>query len=216
MFSCSFVLFRAIPLRPSPPYYHSMYSPLSKHPEDLKKRRMIARSCVRTHFVEPWQFRIEVDGMKDLAPKLAETDGPVTVFDYLVKGVGFGPTEFETEPVQAGAAIFTYPKSSQPVVVTMTVRDTADRLLYNWFNVWAGKVLYSADDKVWDGTFNLPASYVKQLTIHALHDDTNASVLWSGHVYPQKMGDIEHSVDGEGFLEFPVVFQQFATLGSHT
>lgn len=178
--------------------------------EDMKKRRGIARSCVRTHFAEPWQFRVAVDGEDDkqntmFGRKIAHHN----LFDYLAKNVSFGPTEIATEPVEAGANVFTFPKTLQPVVITMTVRDTADRDLYNWFTTWAGKVVNG------NGTFNLPSYYTRILTIYSYKDDDGASenALWSGLVYPTKMGDIEMSVDGEGFIEFPITFQQFSSLG---
>lgn len=179
--------------------------------DDFKKRRMIAKGCVRTHFAEPWQFRVEVDGEDDKARTMFKKDAAHhSLFDYLAKNVSFGPTEIATEPVEAGANVFTFPKTSQPVVITMTVRDTADRDLYNWFTAWAGKVVND------DGTFNLPYDYTRILTIYSYRDDDGGSenALWSGLVYPAKMGDIEMSVDGEGFTEFPITFQQFSSLGS--
>lgn len=177
--------------------------------EDFKIRKMISSALVRTHFAEPWQFRIEIDGM---TADLARKDGSGhSVFDYLAKNVSFGPDEFTTEPVEAGAAVFTYPKSVQPVAISLTVRDTADRILYGWFDNWFGKVHNK------DGTFNLPSTYVKKLTIWTYGSDSGPEKdLWHGQVYPQKMGDIEMSVDGEGFTEFPILFQQFASLGKHT
>lgn len=180
-----------------------MYQPLT---DDMNKRRMIAASLVRTHFAEPWQFRVEIDGME---AGLTKKDGSShSVFDYLVKDVSFGPTEFQTEPVEAGANVFTFPTSAVPVVVTMTVRDTDDHQLYQWFNKWSGKVVNQ------DGTFSLPGTYIKKLTIFSYKDDADGSEkeLWAGMVYPQKMGDIQKSVEAEGFTEFPVVFQQFRSL----
>jgi len=179
--------------------------------DDFRKRKMISRGLVRQHFAEPWQFRVEMsEGVMRLAPSLFAVDGSHhSPFDFLVKDISFGPTEIAGEPVEAGATIFTFPKSAQPVVVTMTVRDTADRQLYMWFNEWAGKVVNS------DGTFNLPYSYLRWLTVLTYSDDDGDSEqeLWSGMVYPQKMGDIQMSVDGEGFSEFPITFQQFRSLG---
>ena len=179
--------------------------------DDFKKRKMISRGLVRQHFAEPWQFRVEID--KDAtktAPALFKTDGSHhSPFDFLVKDVSFGPTEFACEPVEAGATVFTFPKSSQPVVISMTVRDTADRQLYKWFNDLADKVVNK------DGTFNLPSEYLFGLTIKTYKDDDGDSEqeLWCNWVYPLKMGDIQMSVDGEGFTEFPISFQQFRSLG---
>jgi len=175
--------------------------------DDFKKRKMISYGLVRQHFAEPWQFRISFSDM----PGFLSSGGDPhhSIFDYLVKDVSFGPVEIAGDPVEAGGTVFTFPKSSQPVVVTMTVRDTADRLLYQWFVAWAESVSNS------DGTFNLPYTYLQKLTIYTYKDDDGASEqeLWKGMVYPQKMGDIQMSVDGEGFSEFPVTFQQFRSQG---
>ena len=185
--------------------------------DDFKKRKMISRGLVRQHFAEPWQFRIEMsEGATRLAPSLFAVDGSHhSPFDYLVKDVSFGPTEIASDPVEAGAMVFTFPKSALPVVVAMTVRDTADRQLYSWFNAWAGNIFGKDAKGNDDGTFNLPYSYLRWLTIFTYSDDDGNSEqeLWSGMVYPQKMGDIQMSVDGEGFSEFPITFQQFRSMG---
>jgi hypothetical protein len=85
-------------------------------PDDFKKRRMIAKGCVRTHFAEPWQFRVEVDGEDDKARTMFKKDAAHhSLFDYLAKNVSFGPTEIATEPVEAGANVFTFPKTKPSI-----------------------------------------------------------------------------------------------------
>ena len=178
--------------------------------DDFKKRRLISHGLVRTHFAEPWQFRVQFDGAKDFLPELFKNDGSHhSIFDYLAKDVSFGPVDIACEPTEAGGTVFTFPKSSQPVVVSMTVRDTADRKLYKWFTAWSKLVVND------DGTFNVPYFYVRDLIVKTYQDDDGGSeeVLWSGGVYPQKMGDIQMAVDGEGFTEFPITFQQFRSMG---
>ena len=59
-------------------------------PHDLNKRRAIASLMVKTHFREPWQWRLEVDGY------------PHDDFDLFVREVAYGPIEIETEQVKAG------------------------------------------------------------------------------------------------------------------
>ena len=130
------------------------------------------------------------------------------LFDFLVKNVSFGPTELTTDALEVGGAIFTFPKTSAPCVITMTVRDSSTWQLYNWFNTWVSEVVNN------DGTFNLPFKYKKLLKIKTYKDDEAGSEvdLWSDEVYPTKMGDISMDVSAEGFVEFPIVFQQFRSL----
>jgi|GEM_PF-3042186 len=172
----------------------------------IEKRHMINRQAVRLHYAEPWQFRIMLyDGSAMFETKLETFHN---LFDFLAREVSFGPTELSTEPVEAGGTVFTYPKQSQPVVITCTVRDTGDRKLHKWFNKLVGKVVNP------DGTFNLPNDYCYKMKILSYEDDSeDGQDLWEGLVYPTKMGDIQMSLDGENFTEFPIVFQQFNSLG---
>lgn len=175
--------------------------------DDFKIRRMIAKAAVHTHFAEPWQWRVEIDKVDgDLFRRDASG---LCLFDYLAKGVNFCPVEFGTDPLEVGATVFTFPTTAQSVAVLMTVRDSADRKLYTWFSEISGKVNNP------DGTFNLPFSYLLKMTIYAKNGDTKADEIpqWEGTVYPQKMGDITEEVDAEGFIEFPIIFQQFCSTG---
>ncbi len=172
----------------------------------IEKRHIINQQAVRLHYAEPWQFRIMLyDGSAMFETKLETYHN---LFDFLAREVSFGPNELLTEPVEAGGTVFTYPKQSQPCVITCTVRDTADRELYKWFDELMSEVVNS------DGTFNLPNDYCYKMKILSYKDDgADEKDLWEGLVYPTKMGDIQMSQDGQNFVEFPIIFQQFNSLG---
>lgn len=184
-----------------------MYKGSDTHKDDFNKRRLISHVGIRQGFAEPWQFRVLIDAMPQNLSGI-KGGSAHSLFDFLVKDVSFGPTELAGEPVEVGGTVFTFPKSSQPTTITMTVKDSDDWQLYTWFNEWASKVVNA------DGSFNTPSTFIKKLIIRTYKDDQAASEaeLWSGMVYPQKMGDIQMSVDGEKFVEFPIVFQQFRSL----
>lgn len=174
--------------------------------EDFNKRRLTAKALAHTYFLEPWQWRVSIDGMPQELLDKKDTNHPL--FELLAKEISYGPIELETEAVKAGAVVFTYPTAQSPTTVTLTMRDTNDRLIYDWISAWKELIIND------NGTFNLPATYIKKMTLYKMLDDQGSSDLphdiWE--VYPQKMGDITQSVDGQGFVEFPVVFMQFRSL----
>ena len=132
--------------------------------EDFNKRRLVSRALIRTHFAEPWQWRVDIDGMPEELSAKKDTYHPL--FELLAREISFGPVEFETEAVKAGGIVFTYPNASAPTTITMTMRDTNDRLVYDWITAWQKKIVNAKGaDK---GTFNLPlgkSGYCRKLKI---------------------------------------------------
>lgn len=168
--------------------------------DDFNKLRMISQRLVGAPFQEPWQWKVEIDGLPDNL--LNERNG-VSTFDLLAKDISYCPIEIETEAIKAGAITLTFPSGTQPVIVTMTMRDLQDERLKKWFKSAANKV---AND---DGTFNLPYGkdgYLLKMRRISLADP---DILDEWLVFPQKLGDITESVESPGFLEFPISFIQF-------
>lgn len=169
--------------------------------EDFNQLKRISKRLVYAQFQHPWEFRLHISG---LPVELANN------FDLLVKDISYGPVTIETETIKAGGVTLTFPAGSEPVTLTMTVRDfksgvlngkTVNRPFYHWVqDAWVPRVINK------DGTFNLPSSYLRRVARVSLYDPDDAEV-W--YMFPQKLGDITESVDGEGFLEFPVTFIQF-------
>lgn len=163
--------------------------------EDFNKMRSMAHKLVTTNFKYSWQFRLEIEG--------APSD-----LDIYVKDISYGPTQIENDAIKIGAKILTYPTTSQPVTLSMTVRDNEDERISKWFDDWAGSVINE------DGTVNLPfgdSGYVKNVTryfIDADGESENEMDQWG--MYPVQRGDVTESRDATGtFLEFAVTFIQF-------
>ena len=157
--------------------------------------KIIARRLRETHFREPWQFRVSVEGYPH------EDDD----FDLYVKEISYGPTEIETEPEQVGMKIMTFPSSAQPVTIAMTMRDHQDRRVSKWFDERVGKIVND------DGTVNLPTDYLLKMRRFSLIEDGSEVETDVWEVLPTQLGDVTESKDGEGTLEFPITFIQFCS-----
>ena len=164
-----------------------------KMAEDYNRLKIIARRLRETHFREPWQFRISVEGYP------YDDDD----FDLYVKEISYGPTEIETEAEQIGVKVLTFPSSAQPVTLSMTMRDHQDRRVSKWFNERVKKVVND------DGTVNLPADYVLKMRRFSLLEDNSEEETDLWEVVPTQLGDVTEERDGEGTLEFPITFIQF-------
>lgn len=176
--------------------------------DDFNKLRMIAKRLVAAPFQEPWQWKVEIDGLPD---NLLNVRNGVSTFDLLAKDISYSPIEIETEAIKAGSITLTFPSGTQPVIITMTMRDLQDERLKKWFIGWSrgkGEVPGVANA---DGTFNLPFGrdgYLRELRRISLVDPEDVQ-KWM--VFPQKLGEITESVESPGFLEFPISFVQFRT-----
>lgn len=159
--------------------------------EDFNALRLISRRLVRTPFLRPWQFRVEI------------TDQPAD-FDLFVKDISYAPFELDTDETKAGVITLTYPTGVQPVGVEMTMRDHEDQRISTWVSELISRVYNH------DGTVNLPAEYMIEFRRFALRDAGTREVetdVWEG--YFTQLGDVSESRDEPGFLEFPVSFIQF-------
>ena len=170
-------------------------------PEDFNVLRAVSKKLVQTHFQHGWQFRIEVIDWQSI-----ELLGRPDDFDLYVKDVTYCPTEVEVEPIKVGASTITYPTGAGPVVISMTMRDNEDHRISNWFNALVARILNS------DGTVNLPADYLLRWSRYTLLADGGEVQTAGWDAFPMKLGDVTESVDAQGFLEFPIQFQQFRSL----
>ena len=92
--------------------------------------------------------------------------------------------------------------------LSMTMRDHVDRRVSKWFDEWVGKIVNP------DGTVNLPYGangYVKKVKSYALKEDGSEELENTWGMYAETRGDVTMTVEGDGFLEFPCIFQQFRT-----
>lgn len=159
--------------------------------EDFNHMRMLAKKIVETEYRQAWQFAIEIDG----APE---------DFDFYVKDISYGPFEIETEQEKVGMATFTYPTGTQPVTVSMTMRDNMDGRIYSWFE---GCVLKMVNP---DGTVNLPDAYIQKW--RRLPIDANNKTYGKPmelDVIPTQLGDVSESREDANSLEFPITLVQF-------
>lgn len=173
--------------------------------EDFNKLRMISSRLAHAPFQHPWEFRLEISGMPD---SLRQGAGGVSDFDLLVKDISYGPITFETETIKAGGVTLTFPVGTEPVTMTLTLRDFKDRRFYRWFrDEWAAKVMNAKER----GTFNPQSEYLKRVTRISLTDPEDTET-W--YMLPTKIGDITESVEADGFLETPVTLVQFRSWGT--
>lgn len=158
---------------------------------DLNHLRHTALRMLNTHYREPFQFRLEVEGY------------PHDDFDLYVTEVSYGPIEIETDPEKVGMQNLAYPSGAQPVTVVMTVRDHEDRRVSKWFAARVARMVNL------DGTVNLPTAYLLKIRrFSLLHDGGEVETdVWE--VVPTQLGDVTESTHGEGLLEFPITFIQF-------
>jgi len=162
--------------------------------EDFNQLKRISHRLARADFQHPWDFRLEISGMrKDL-----END-----FDLLVKDISYGPVTIETEAIKAGGITLTFPVGTEPVSLTMTIRDLSTRPFSKFFDKWAKSVANE------NGTFNLQTQYLKRVSRISL---SNPDDVETWYMLPTKRGDITESVDGEGLLEIPYTMIQFRSL----
>lgn len=104
----------------------------------------IQSQAVRKKYKKVNLFRIEIESSpKDL--------------DFFVVDMTHTPIEFETEEFQYGIKKLNFPKLSQQVDMTVTLRDSEDERLRTWLSTLAASI----DNG--DGTSNPPSHYLKKV-----------------------------------------------------
>lgn len=164
--------------------------------EDFNRLRIIAQELSKIPFKQSWQWRIDIDG--------APAD-----FDFYAKEITFGPIEIETEADKLGGKVITWPTGAAPVTISMTMRDHEDRRIYRWFEQAAARIFVGNT-----GLFNMPVDYLLTMRRYAIDSNGGETLSDQWQVYPTQLGDVTESREDPGFLEFPITFTQFASLGT--
>lgn len=148
-----------------------------------------------TPFEQGWQFRLNIqDAPSDL--------------DLYVKDISYGATEISTDAKRVGAITFNDPVSAEPVTLALTCRDHEDGRVATWFDSLAARVVNP------DGTVNLPAQYLFEVSVMALKEDGSEEERERWIVLPLTRGDTTKSVaTTDAFVEIPLTFIQYRSLG---
>lgn len=158
---------------------------------NMAAMKSISRQMVRTHFREPWQFRVEVGGAPD-------------DWDLYCKEVVQTPIELEAAAQRVGAHVLSYLNSAQPVSLSLTMRDNQDGRIYDWFSDWVDQVVHP------DGTWGLPIDYLRTARIFNRHEDGSERLRQELRVQPMVLGEITETVEPSGaLLEFPITLLEF-------
>lgn len=163
--------------------------------EDFSKLRGLVKRLVHTEFQEQWQFRLEIEGEP-------------ADFDLYVKDISYGPSDVKTDEDDAGSISMTWPTGMNPVKISATVRDNADRRISRFFDAWCRKAVHP------DGTVGLPYGpdgYVRKVKKYIVTDNgEQLEDVWE--MFAVTRGDVSQSRENpSNHLEFPAVMVQLST-----
>ncbi|HFU2857325.1 TPA: phage tail protein [Enterobacter cloacae] len=159
--------------------------------EDMQRQKAMVKAAMRLRFAQGWQWTVEVEGFQD--------------FQMFAKDIAYSPITIETETKQIGGCVINKPTSSTISTVSLTVRDTGDGKLKEWFTARAHRVVNK------DGTINVPAKYLMRIAIYNIHDDGSMSIADEYKVYPTSLGEITRGRDNiSEFLSYPIVFTVYS------
>ena len=159
----------------------------------------------KIQFEQSWQFSMHIESTN-------KTQTEITLpknFDLFIKDISFGATEVTTETAKVGATVFTQPQSAEPVVLAMTVRDTHEKIVANWFDSLVGRVVNP------DGTLNVPFDYLVDVTIYSRNPDTGEEIeMHKWTMIPLKRDTKTYDLTANtGFVETPISLTQYRSLG---
>lgn len=106
---------------------------------------------MRIRYAQGWQWTVEVDGLNG--------------FDMFVKDITYSSGNIETESKVIGSVEFSKPTYVSAGPVTMTVRDTEDGKIMDWFKERRSRVTNP------DGTINLPPEYLMKIRVYRVTQD---------------------------------------------
>ena len=141
-----------------------------------------------------WEFAIEIED----APK---------ELNILAKDLSYEPITINVEEKNYGAQQVTTPIGQERVTLTVTLRDTKKKVLYNWCKKLAAEITHS------DGTFGIPAEYVKEVTIFSstnIEEDGDPDVYY---MIFTNVGEISKDRSSREYMEFPITMTQYKTSG---
>lgn len=121
-------------------------------------------------------------------------------FHLYAKEISFTPIEIETDQFKVGSRIFTLPNGTQPVEISMTVKEDEAGTCWNYFHQWSKQVAQAS------GTFQVLTKMRREIVIATLKEDgTKTGVVGHYSVYPTRVGELSLSVESSNqLLEFPV------------
>lgn len=159
---------------------------------DMVAQKAMMKAALRMMYQQGWQFAVEVDGFKD--------------FRMFCKDITYAPVTIETMSKQIGGGNFNRPQAKTVNTVAMTVRDTSNNQIKDWFTARAKRVVNN------DGTLNVPSQYLMNLTIYNLGHDGTFTVADQYKVYPSGLGDITRSLDQvTEFFSYPITFTIYSS-----
>ncbi|EIH4659340.1 phage tail protein [Escherichia coli] len=162
---------------------------------DVAYGKNIVATAMRIRYAQGWQWTVEVDGLSG--------------FDMFVKDITYGSGNIETESKIIGSVEFSKPTHVTAGPVTMTVRDTEDGKIMNWFKERRSRVTNR------DGTLNLPPDYLMNIRLYRVTQDGGKELEEEMRVFPTQLGEITRSRDQVSeFLSYPITFQKYTSAGS--
>ncbi|MCC2917731.1 phage tail protein [Enterobacter hormaechei] len=163
--------------------------------DDVAYGKNIVAAAMRIRYAQGWQWTVDVDGLNG--------------FDMFVKDITYGHGTIETESKVIGSVEFNKPTHVTAGLVTMTVRDTEDGKIMDWFKERKGKVTNR------DGTINLPPSYLMNIRLYRVSQEGGKTLEEEMRVFPTQLGEITRSRDQvTEFLSYPITFQKYTSAGS--
>lgn len=162
---------------------------------DIAYGKNIVAAAMRIRYAQGWQWTVEVDGLNG--------------FDMFVKDITYSSGNIETESKVIGSVEFSKPTYVSAGPVTMTVRDTEDGKIMDWFKERRSRVTNP------DGTINLPPEYLMKIRVYRVTQDGGKELEEEMRVFPTQLGEITRSRDQVSeFLSYPITFQKYTSAGS--
>ncbi|EGS5176363.1 phage tail protein, partial [Escherichia coli] len=96
---------------------------------DIAYGKNVVATAMRIRYAQGWQWTVDVDGLSG--------------FDMFVKDITYSSGNIETESKIIGSVEFNKPTHVTAGPVTMTVRDTEDGKIMNWFKERRARVTNS-------------------------------------------------------------------------
>jgi len=140
-----------------------------------------------------WEFCVEIEDAPD-------------EMDILAKDISYEPITINVEEKNYGSVQVAPPMNADRVTLTMTVRDTKDKKLYNWFKWLASQIVHS------DGTFGIPVEYVKRVRIFSSTDKSDPDPDEFYMVFTN-IGEMSKDRTSKEHFEFPITWSQYKTSG---
>ncbi|EGB7358961.1 phage tail protein [Escherichia coli] len=162
---------------------------------DIAYGKNVVATAMRIRYAQGWQWTVDVDGLSG--------------FDMFVKDITYSSGNIETESKIIGSVEFNKPTHVTAGPVTMTVRDTEDGKIMNWFKERRDRVTNS------DGTLNLPPDYLMNIRLYRVTQEGGKELEEEMRVFPTQIGEISRSRDQVSeFLSYPITFQRYTSAGS--